>query len=128
MLKANNIKTSKNNRQTGTKYEELAANFLENKGHKILAKNYRNKFGEIDIISQIDNQIVISEVKYRSASYCGDPLEAITNKKIRTICKTTLYFYMSKGISMDYPCRFDVIAIHGDNSVQHIENAFEFIY
>lgn len=51
---------------------------------------------------------------------------AVDVRKQRRICKTALYYFVKHGYGMDTACRFDVIAIYGDNSIRHIENAFEF--
>ena len=51
---------------------------------------------------------------------------AVDVRKQRRICKTALYYLAKHGYGMDTSCRFDVIAIYGDNSIRHIENAFEF--
>ncbi len=116
-----------NRRKIGSGYEEIAANYLAEKGYTILDKNHRNKCGEIDIIaSSKEGLLVICEVKYRSAKGCGDPLEAVDYRKQRRISRAALYYYMKQGYSLDTPCRFDVIAIYGDGTIKHIENAFEY--
>jgi putative endonuclease len=120
-----------NKRAIGTKYENMAAGYLEEKGYTILERNHRNKCGEIDIIayapkSEGDDLLVIIEVKYRSGNQCGEPLEAVDYRKQKRISRAALYYFMKKGRSIDSPCRFDVVAINGDDSIEHIKNAFEF--
>jgi putative endonuclease len=122
---------TQNKRAVGAKYEKMAAIYLEEKGYIIIERNYRNKCGEIDIIayapeSEGADLLVIIEVKYRSGNQCGEPLEAVDNRKQKRISRATLYYLMKKGRSTDRPCRFDVVAINGDNSIEHIKNAFEF--
>ncbi len=51
---------------------------------------------------------------------------AVDIRKQRRICKTALYYFAKNEYGTDRACRFDVIAIYGDDSVRHIENAFEF--
>lgn len=63
--------------------EEKAANYLKEKGHEIIARNFKTKFYEIDIVSLYKNQICFTEVKYRKSNYRGGGLMAITNKKRR---------------------------------------------
>lgn len=70
--------------------------------------------------------LVICECKYRSGTSYGDPLTAVDAKKQRQICRTTLHYCMMHGYSTQNPIRFDVIAIYGDETIRHIENAFEF--
>ena len=119
-----------NKRQVGADYEERAAEYLMEKGYRIMARNFRaGKKGEIDIIARDkDGTLVICECKYRTQTVYGDPLLAVDWKKQRQICKTTLYYYKYCGYRMDYPCRFDVIALYGDGTIRHVENAFEFVY
>lgn len=115
-----------NTRKTGAEYEELAAHYLKEQGYLILERNYRNRFGEIDILAKKDAQLVIVEVKYRSTAEHGDPLEAVDTRKQKKICRTASYYCMMHGIMENVPCRFDVIAIYGDGTLRHEENAFEY--
>lgn len=116
-----------NRREIGTKYEEKAVALLEEQGYLILERNYRNRYGEIDIIARKEEMLVFVEVKYRSHQDYGDPLEAVGWQKQRRICRSALYYCSRQGVGMDIPCRFDVIAIYGgDQSICHIENAFEY--
>ena len=61
----------------GKKGEEIAANYLAEKGYKIIARNWRFGKDEIDIIAEHDNFLVIIEVKTRSSSDYGEPEEAV---------------------------------------------------
>ena len=115
-----------NKRQVGTKYETIAAEYLMEKGYKILARNYRNYYGEIDIIAERDGILVYVEIKYRKSAKYGDPLEAVDIRKQRRISRCAAYHYAGYGATRNMPCRFDVIAIYGDGSMRHIENAFEY--
>lgn len=65
----------------GNKAERIVADFLEQNGHKILARNYKTKFYEIDIISATKDHIYFTEVKYRKSKKSGSPLEAIDKRK-----------------------------------------------
>lgn len=116
----------RNNRKIGQKYEDIAAEYLTKKGYQIVKRNYRNPYGEIDILAQKDGVWIFCEVKFRSTRHCGSPLEAVDVRKQRRISKAAFYFYAYHGYAENTPCRFDVIAIYGDESVVHIENAFEF--
>ncbi len=115
-----------NTRKTGAEYEELAAQYLKEQGYRILERNYRNRFGEIDILARKAAQLVIVEVKYRSTTGYGDPLEAVDARKQKKICRTASYYCMKHGIMENVSCRFDVIAIYGDGTLRHEENAFEY--
>lgn len=115
-----------NRREIGTKYEEKAVALLEEQGYLILERNYRNHFGEIDIIAQQDAVLVFVEVKYRKNNRYGDPLAAVDWQKQRRICRSALYYCMKQKGQIDIPCRFDVITIDGDQNIRHMENAFEY--
>ncbi len=114
-----------NNRETGTYHESIAIEYLKDKGYKIIDRNVLNKCGEIDIICLSDkNELVFTEVKFRSSSKAGDPLEAVDARKIRKICKASAaYLRLHKEFS-DLQVRYDVIGIYENEEIKHIENAF----
>lgn len=115
-----------NKRTIGTAYETKAAAYLKENGYTILEQNYRTAFGEVDLIAKKEKVVVYVEVKYRSSSCYGDPLEAVDKRKQRQISRVANYHYAgyTKGQEMD--CRFDVIGIYGDGTIHHIQNAFYF--
>lgn len=106
---------------TGKEGEKLAIDYLLARGYKILEKNFRTNFGEIDIIAKHGKYIVIIEVKRRISENFGSPEIAVNQRKQEKLKKLALY-YLCK-IGKDYPVRFDVIAIK-DKQIVHIENAF----
>ncbi len=110
----------------GAHYEEAAAAYLEKCGYKILQRNYRNRYGELDIIAQKDGILVYAEVKYRSNKKCGDPVEAVDRRKQMQICRVAACHYAKYGAEQNKACRFDVIGVYGDETIKHIENAFQF--
>lgn len=118
--------TEKNKRKTGAYFEQKAAEYLAGQGYRILERNHKNRGGEIDIIARDKEMLVFTEVKFRANVCCGDPLEAVDQKKQRRICTAAVYYYKKHGYGMTQPCRFDVIAFYGDGLVRHIQNAFEF--
>lgn len=109
----------------GLTYENMAVDFLKDKGYKILKRNYRTRQGEIDIVAALGNMLVFVEVKYRSSARCGYPEEAVTPAKCKKISKTALQYLNYAGISLDTPVRFDVISII-NNDIRHIINAFDY--
>lgn len=117
----------RNNRSVGAGYEQMAADYLESRGHLILERNYRNRYGEIDIISRDGDTIVFHEVKFRNSVACGNPLEAVNYQKQRKISRVALYYCSVRGLGDDQSFRFDVIAVYGDGRIEHVENAFEFV-
>ena len=106
---------------SGKDGEEKACNQLKSKKYKILEKNYRCLYGEIDIIAKYNNTLVIIEVKYRKSAKFGKGYEAVNYTKQQKIIKTLQYYINEKNVKM--PVRFDVISID-DNEITHIENAF----
>lgn len=116
-----------NKRETGRRYEDMAEAYLKEQGYRILERNYHNRFGEVDILAVSDGVVVACEVKYRSGRRYGDPSEAVDLRKQKKICRTVLYYFARHGYQEDTPCRFDVIAVYGDDTIRHLENAFEFI-
>ena len=116
---------AENKRKTGREKEELAGEYLCQKGYEILDMNFYGRFGEIDIIARDSGTLVFAEVKYRKSERLGNPLEAVDTRKQKKICQTALYYLAKHHISDRVPCRFDVIGITGEE-ITHIENAFEF--
>lgn len=117
----------KQRKYLGSSGESKAASFLTDNGYKILAKNYRTKFGEIDIIASDKDTICFVEVKARSTDRFGFPQEAILTNKKRRIAKAALLFLKERKL-LDKKARFDVIAITFQKDlpkVDLIQNAFE---
>lgn len=112
-----------NKREIGTTYENLATKYLESNNIKILEKNFRCRFGEIDIIGMEKDTLVFFEIKYRTSNTTGYPEEAVHTRKQRTICKVADYYRMKKSISMFQPMRYDVIAIFLEE-IKWYQNAF----
>lgn len=117
-------KNMKNRRSIGFDYEKIAGKYLAEHGYEILEYNFYSRNGEIDIIAKHEGYLVFVEVKYRENDSKGDPLEAVTLQKQRTISRCALY-YMSKKGMQDVSVRFDVVGILGDD-IQIVQNAFEF--
>ena len=117
-----------NTRQTGNVYEQMAADYLEKQGMRILERNFRRgRNGEIDIIGRDGKYLVFVEVKYLRDGQTGDPLEAVDRAKQRRISRTAQYYCLTHGYGETTPCRFDVAAVLGtDGEVRLVRNAFEF--
>lgn len=118
-------KTSKQN--FGSAGEDIALNYLLKKGYDIIAKNYRFKRGEIDIIAQIENRFIFVEVKTRSSNGFGHPEEFVDERKQRAIIKTAEAFLEQQKYEGEI--RFDIISVNiqkNENSptIYHIEDAF----
>lgn len=111
----------------GNLAEQLAADFLEKKGYKILVKNYRYQKAEIDIIASFENLIIIVEVKARGSDIFMEPQEAVTKKKIKSLVMAADFFM--KDRNLDQEVRFDIIAVLPDErkklQITHLEDAFQ---
>ena len=107
--------------------ETLACAELERRGYAILARRYRTRFGEIDIISERGGVVVFVEVKARRSRRFGGAAESIPFWKRRRIGAMALDYLAWTG-GLDRRCRFDVVAIDGIETpamtVRVIEDAF----
>ena len=114
-----------NRRKTGAAYEEKAAAHLSGLGYEILERNYRCRQGEIDLIAKDGGTLVFLEVKYRRTASCGEPAEAVHAAKQRAICRVADYYRMRHQIPENQPCRFDVVAVLGEEIFLY-RNAFPY--
>ena len=112
-----------NKRELGNKYEDLACEHLESKGMQIIARNYRVRIGEIDIIARDGNELVFIEVKYRKNRSYGGAEYAISTSKQKVIRRVAEWYMKQYGISQNSFCRFDAVLIDGED-IEHIKNAF----
>ncbi len=116
-------------KQIGDKGEEYAALFLRKNNYKIIARNFRKKYGEIDIIAEKNNIIIFVEVKTRQEKSLTQPFEAVDKQKQRRLIKTAYAFILENTIEKN--CRFDVceVFVKSHNlkliNINYIENAFE---
>ncbi|MBE7629503.1 YraN family protein [Tenacibaculum piscium] len=111
--------------ELGEKGEQLAIEYLEGNGYKILEKNYRYKKAEVDIIAQKDGFLVVVEVKTRSSTYFGNPQDFVNPKKIKLLVYAMNHYVHQKNIDLEI--RFDIIGILQTNNtfkIEHIEDAF----
>jgi putative endonuclease len=107
--------------------EDLACAELSRLGYAILARRYRTKYGEIDIVARDGSTIVIVEVKTRAGTTFGHPAEAVTGLKQRQMLRMGTDFLLRRKL-VDQPCRFDVVAVNIEGTVPRIEvyrNAFD---
>jgi putative endonuclease len=110
----------------GLECEDRACVFLRQKKYRILDKNFRSPYGEIDIIAQLNGDIVFFEVKARSVNSHYTPRETVDRRKRDNIRKTAL-FYINKYPGANFS--FDVLEIiqgAGWRQYEHIQNAFLF--
>ncbi len=106
--------------------EDLATNFLKKKGYKIIERNFRKGYGEIDIIATKDKTLVFVEVKTRTSNAYGTPIEAISYYKLKSLIKTA-QLYKVLNPKLPDALRIDAISIILDSSnnlvsIEQIEN------
>ena len=119
------MKENYNKRRLGGVYEEQAARYLEEQGLVIVERNYRFRFGEIDLIAQDGEYLVFVEVKYRSSRNSGSPLAAVDAAKQHVISRVAKNYLLTCRRSVDIPCRFDVVGFDGDE-ITWVKNAFDY--
>ncbi|MCH2225146.1 MAG: YraN family protein, partial [Crocinitomicaceae bacterium] len=105
--------------------EQLAVDFLVKKGHKLLDRNFKFKKLEIDIVTEFENKIIITEVKTRQNDYLTDPRELISQSKQKGIVKTANHYIQENEIDLE--AQFDLIVIvfnQKQKEVRHMEDAF----
>jgi putative endonuclease len=111
----------------GRSGEEAAVILLKENGYKILARNYKTRLGEIDIIARDKDTLCFVEVKTRLSDRFGLPCEAVSRFKQRQISKAALIFLKEKKL-LDEKARFDVVSVLYSQEGQKsdiIKNAFE---
>jgi len=109
----------------GKEGETAAIAYLKEKGYSILHTNWRKGSYELDIVAKTADELVIIEVKTRSAGSIMNPEDAVTNQKINRIIYATDFYI--KYFDIDLPARFDIISIIGNPpnfGIDHIEDAF----
>jgi putative endonuclease len=114
-------------RASGLGAEQRAAAFLEEAGYCILDRNFRCRYGEIDLVVERGELLCFVEVRMRSSATWGDPSQTVSLSKQRRIVKTALHYLIAHAIS-NRMLRFDVIAIIGQGAearVEHLPGAFD---
>jgi putative endonuclease len=112
----------------GKSGEDIACRELERRGYAIVARGYRTRFGEIDIIARDGPVVVFVEVKARTHDRYGGGAAAVTLHKQAKLTAMA-EDYLARHRLRDVPCRFDVVAIGfgaaGALAIEVFENAFE---
>ncbi len=111
----------------GRRGEDLAASHLRRRGYHILARNYRRRFGEVDLVARHRGQLVFIEVKTRLSDRYGSPFEAVDRRKQRQLVLIARDFIARHHLE-DEVARFDVVAVTMGNDgrvrVEVLEDAF----
>lgn len=116
------------NKEIGDLGEQLAEQFLKKQKYRIIGRNIRSPFGEIDIIAEHRKTIVFIEVKTRRNAEFGFPEESVTENKRKKLGKLASW-YLTTHRKFKTACRFDVLAIEltgAKPEFRLIQNAFEY--
>jgi putative endonuclease len=108
--------------ERGRSAEDAAMRFLQARGLDLVERNYRCRFGEIDLIMSEADTLVFVEVRMRSSSAFGGAPESITaGKQARLIAAARHYMAARRDIPA---CRFDAVLLDGDTRIDWVKNAF----
>ncbi|MCR4398384.1 MAG: YraN family protein [Firmicutes bacterium] len=116
-------------RAVGRAGEDAAAEELTRRGYVILERNWRCRFGEIDMVAEHRGTLVFVEVKSRGSVRFGSGAEAVDARKQRRLVRLARAYLCGRGrAGLDTPCRFDVVAVDmsrpGRPGIDVIEDAF----
>lgn len=119
----------KDSRQVlGAAAEQQALAYLEQRGLCLLAKNWRCRQGELDLVMREADTVVFVEVRYRRHTAWGSAQESVDSRKQQRLIRAAQAFLQSAPVWAEHPCRFDVIAIRPEDvggGLDWIRNAFD---
>lgn len=111
----------------GRAAEQLASDYLVNKGLELLARNVRSRRGEIDLVMRDRSSLVFVEVRYRRSKRFGTAAETVTKNKQQRLVSAAQHYIQLHDPAGRLACRFDVIALHDEPGmdIEWIQNAFQ---
>ncbi|MDD5146217.1 MAG: YraN family protein [Candidatus Pacebacteria bacterium] len=117
-----------NTKILGSKGEEAAVQYLKKKGYRILERNFKTKWGELDIVVQKDGKIIFVEVKTLRQKSDFAPEDQVNFKKKQQLIKMAQIYLSYKHLSLDIDYQIDIVAIEVDWAVEvvnvkHFKNA-----
>lgn len=118
------------NRETGARGEAVALGHLEGEGYEVLERNYRTRYGEIDLVVRCGATLVFVEVKARQGTGFGEPLEAVTPRKQGQVRLMAEQYLAERGADFAETfeeMRFDAVGVligRGASGIRHVEDAF----
>lgn len=115
-------------RERGIHSEALAEAYLRRRGYRILARNFRCRMGELDLVALDGDELVFVEVRSRTSEAYGAPEESIIRRKQKRLRRTAEYYLLHTG-QTDAFCRFDVLGVVLDEAgrvrrIEHLKAAF----
>jgi len=113
---------TKNTTGVGNQAEALSCKYLLEVGYRIIERNFRNRFCEIDIVATRDNQIIFVEVKYRNSNQFGEPILAITPRKMAKMKRAAEFYLTQNAQYQNLSPVIEVITLSGDLHHPNIEH------
>jgi putative endonuclease len=112
----------------GQHFEEAALRYLQQHGLQLVARNFRCKLGELDLIMIASSCLVFVEVRYRRNNHYGSAHGTVDLRKQTKLRNAARYFLLTNPQFANAPCRFDVVGLEGTHqqtqTIQWIQNAF----
>lgn len=121
------LKMQSDKQTIGNRAEDIAKQFLQDKGLKFIQQQYQTKMGEIDLIMKDKQELVFIEVRYRENTTFGEPYETVNRQKQQRLIRTAQYYLQYQTQAILPACRFDIVSISGSQltpKITWIPNAF----
>ncbi|MDN5937772.1 MAG: YraN family protein [Salinisphaera sp.] len=110
--------------QLGAAAEQSALSAARRRGWRCLARNYRTRGGELDLVLVDGDTLVVTEVRYRNTGRYGGGIASVDRRKQARIVRATRHFLASHPRWTDAPVRFDVVGVDEAGRLEWIEDAF----
>ena len=112
----------------GDAAEQAAVELLERSGYRVVARNFRCAWGEVDVVAERGELLCFVEVRMRSTAAWGDPAHTVSWAKQRKVAKAALHYLLEREDAPRRMVRFDVVSVVGRGAqavVEHIPDAFD---
>lgn len=107
--------------EVGARFEQRALDRLEQAGLKRVERNFRTRFGELDLVMRDGNTLVFVEVRYRRYADFGGGAASVGTAKRARLARAAQAFLQAHPSLASLPCRFDVVAFDGDADAPHCD-------
>ncbi|MDI3473365.1 MAG: putative endonuclease [Thermotogaceae bacterium] len=106
--------------------EQKALEYLRKKGYRLVHRNYRCRFGEIDLIVSRKKKLVFVEVKSGKADFI-EPFQRVNKNKLRKIIYAINYYLVNEKVAQKFHSyQLDVVSVHDDGVIKHFEDVLNF--
>jgi putative endonuclease len=113
------------NHVRGRDAEDLALDYLTRHGLALVARNFRCRRGELDLVLRDGEAVVVAEIRCRTENSFGTPAESVDARKQGRLVASTLFFMQKHPELASAPLRFDVVSVSGrDRRIEWIRDAF----